>query len=145
MDAMEKLEKVEQIRKRVNVGYAEAVKLLDAAGGDVLQALILHESQSNIPFFSSQWQEWESRGNEVLDKIKTLIQQGNVTRLIIRKDGRSVAELPVTAGVIGAILAPTLTFLGGVACLFGHCSIEVERRGEPSARFEMEGTPDGQM
>ncbi len=138
MESVDRLEKVDQLRKRAGISYAEAADLLDAAGGDVLRALILHEQRSKAPETGPQWKNWEARGGEVLEKVKDLIKQGNVTRVVIRKDGRSVAEIPVTAGVIGAILAPTVALLGAAACLFGRCTIDVERRGAPNASFDVD-------
>ncbi|HHW10662.1 MAG TPA: DUF4342 domain-containing protein [Firmicutes bacterium] len=135
MEQAERLKKVDQIRERTGVSYSEAAELLDKAGGDVLQAVIMHEkARAKGP---AQWLDWEDKGEEVLEKIKALIRQGNVTKIVVKKDGRSMAEIPVTAGVIGAIIAPTLALVSAAVCLLGRCSIEIERRGQPDARFEV--------
>lgn len=135
MEQAERLKKVDQIRERTGVSYTEAAELLDKAEGDVLQAIIIYEkARSKSP---TQWFNWEDKGEEVLDRIKSLIRQGNVTKIVVKKEGRSMAEIPVTAGVIGAVIAPMLALVSGAVCLLGRCSIEIERQGQPDARFEV--------
>ena len=71
-------------------------------------------------------------GSELVDRVKELIEQGNVRRLIIRKpDGESLLEIPLTAGVAvgGAftILAPVLAAIGALAALIKDFKLEVIR------------------
>jgi len=67
-------------------------------------------------------------GAEVLKKVKKLIKEGNVRRLTIKnKDGKTVIEIPVTVGVIGAVIAPTLAAVGAAVALLTECTIAVER------------------
>ena len=53
-------------------------------------------------------------------------------RVIIKQDGRTVAEFPLTFGVVGAAMAPALAGIGAVAALVNDCTIEIERFGEPA-------------
>ena len=55
------------------------------------------------------------------------VRPGNVRRIVIKQGSRSVAEFPLTVGVVGAVLAPVLAAVGAIAALLGECSIEVER------------------
>lgn len=71
-------------------------------------------------------------GTEVIDTIKDLIHEGNVRRISIKQDGRTIAEFPLTLGVVGAALAPALAGIGAVIALITDCSIEVERFGPPA-------------
>lgn len=74
-------------------------------------------------------EEHKVSGDTVITKIRELIHQGNVRRIIIKNDeGRSLIELPLSVGVVGTILAPTWAAIGAVAALVASCSIEVERR-----------------
>jgi hypothetical protein len=65
--------------------------------------------------------------NEIGDKVKNLIHEGNVRRIIVRKDENVIAEFPLTAAVVGAVLAPVLAAIGAIAALATNCTIEVER------------------
>jgi len=71
-------------------------------------------------------------GNELVDRIKTLVAEGNVRRLIIRNpDGQSLLEIPLTAGVavggVVTIMAPVLAALGALAALVAEFKVEVIR------------------
>jgi hypothetical protein len=67
-------------------------------------------------------------GEELISKVKELIKEGNVRRIIIKdKNNKSLVEFPLTIGVAGAILAPALAALGAIAALVTECSITVER------------------
>ena len=60
-------------------------------------------------------------------KLKKLVHEGNVRRVIVAHDGRTVAEFPLTAGVIGAVLAPAVAAIGALVALLKDCTILVER------------------
>lgn len=67
-------------------------------------------------------------GEDLLSKVKQIIKEGNVRRIIILdKDGKSLIELPLTVGVVGALLAPALAAVGAIAALVTECTIKVER------------------
>jgi hypothetical protein len=66
-------------------------------------------------------------GGQLVDKVAQLIREGNVRRIVIRQGDRSIAEFPLTVGVVGAMFAPVLAAVGALAALIGDCSIEVER------------------
>jgi hypothetical protein len=69
------------------------------------------------------------RADNLIQKVKELIQEGNVTRIIIKDEkGRILFEMPATVGVIGALLVPWLAALGAIAALATNCTIIVERR-----------------
>jgi len=68
------------------------------------------------------------RGEHLVDRVKELIHQGNVRRIIIRHEGHTILELPLTLGVVGAVLAPMLAAVGALAALLTESTIEVERR-----------------
>ena len=77
-------------------------------------------------------EEHRVSGDKVIGKIKELLHEGNVRRIIIKNDeGRSLIEVPLSVGVVGAVLAPMWAAIGAVAALVTSCSIEVER--EPNS------------
>lgn len=64
----------------------------------------------------------------LVEKVKELVHEGNVRRIIIKdSDGKAVMEVPVTVGVIGALVAPVVAALGALGALAADYSIEVER------------------
>ena len=69
----------------------------------------------------------EGKGSQIIDTIKNVIHEGNVRRIIIKQDGQTIAEFPLTFGVVGAIIAPVLAAIGAIAALATECTIEVER------------------
>jgi hypothetical protein len=72
------------------------------------------------------------KGQAFVDKVKELIHEGNVRRIVIKNDaGHTVMEIPVTAGVIAAVVAPVVTAVGAIAALAKEWTIEVEHRVEP--------------
>ena len=74
-------------------------------------------------------EEFEVAGEDLVEKVKELIHEGNVRRLIIRNQyGKTVFEIPVTIGVIGAVLVPILAAIGAIATLAMKYTIVVERK-----------------
>jgi hypothetical protein len=73
------------------------------------------------------WETIKLQGSELLDKLKQVIHDGNARRVVIKQGERVVAEFPLTAGVVGAVLAPVLAAIGALIALLNDCSIEVER------------------
>jgi Domain of unknown function (DUF4342) len=78
----------------------------------------------------SWWETIKGEGQQLLDKIEDLIQQGNVRRIVIKQHGRTIAEFPLLVGVVGAVVAPVLAAIGAVIALVKDCQIEVERVDE---------------
>lgn len=73
-------------------------------------------------------EEFRINGEELIAKIKQLIHEGNVRRIIIKdKEGKTVMEIPLTIGVVGALLAPTLAAVGAIAALLTEATVVVEK------------------
>ena len=64
---------------------------------------------------------------QMVDAVKKVLHEGNVRRIVIKQEGRTVAEFPLTVGVVGAVVAPILAAVGALAAVLTECSIEVER------------------
>jgi hypothetical protein len=74
-------------------------------------------------------EEFKVSGEEVLKKIKELIAEGNARRIIIKnEEGKTIVEVPLTIGAVGAVLAPMLAAIGAIAALVTKCTIVVERK-----------------
>lgn len=73
-------------------------------------------------------EEFQVNGEELLSKIKELVRQGNIRRVTIKdKDGKTLIEFPLTIGVVGLVLAPTLAAVGAIAALIGEATVIVEK------------------
>ena len=66
-------------------------------------------------------------GEQLVDAVKQLIHEGNVRRVIIKQGDHTVAEFPLSVGVVGVVLAPVLAAIGALAAVMTECTIEVER------------------
>jgi hypothetical protein len=73
------------------------------------------------------WETIKAEGQELLDKLESLIREGNVRRVVIKQQDRVIAEFPLMVGVVGAVVAPVLAAIGAIVALAKDCRIEVER------------------
>jgi Domain of unknown function (DUF4342) len=73
------------------------------------------------------WESIKAEGAQILSKLEDLIQEGNVRRIVIKQQERTIAEFPLMVGVVGAVLAPVLAAIGAIVALAKDCRIEVER------------------
>ena len=83
-------------------------------------------------------EEFQFSGDTLLAKIKELVHEGNVRRIVIKnEDGRALIDIPLTVGVVGTLVAPQLAAIGAFAALVFKGSIVIEKEtppaGEPSA------------
>ncbi len=74
-------------------------------------------------------EEFTVSADNLIERVKQLLHEGNVTRIIVKDDkGKSLLEIPATVGVIGAVFVPWLAALGVIAALATNCRIVVERK-----------------
>ena len=79
------------------------------------------------------WKEsFKVSGAQLVETLKKLLHEGNVRRVTIAQEGRTIVEFPLTVGVIGAVFAPMLAAAGAIAALLTECTIVVERDNTPS-------------
>jgi hypothetical protein len=72
--------------------------------------------------------------DQLVDAVRRLVHEGNVRRVIIKQEGRTVVEFPLTIGVVGTVLAPVLAAVGAIAAYMTECTIEVERTANDDQR-----------
>ena len=78
------------------------------------------------------WQEeLTATGDDLVARVRALVQEGNVRRVSITHEGHTLLELPLTLGVVGALLAPQVAALGALAALITRCTLTIERE-EPA-------------
>jgi hypothetical protein len=73
------------------------------------------------------WETIRLQGSELLERLKQIISEGNARKIVIKQGDHIVAEFPLTAGVVGTLVAPVLAAIGALIALLKDCSIEVER------------------
>lgn len=76
-------------------------------------------------------EEIQVQGSDLTDKVKELTHESNVRRIIIRHGDHTIIEIPLTAGIVGTLLAPKLAAVGAIGTLLTHSTIEVVRSDHP--------------
>ncbi len=76
----------------------------------------------------ARWEEFKVEGEQLLAKVKEAVHQGNIRRVVIaNSDGKVLIEIPMTVGVVGALLLPMAAAVGAIAAVVTDCTIRVER------------------
>lgn len=87
------------------------------------------EDESHKTGGSASHEEFKVSGEELIRRVKELVQAGNARRIIIKNEaGTTLIEIPLTLGALGALIAPTLAAVGAIAALVTKCTIIVEKR-----------------
>ena len=95
---------------------------------------ILTQTDTNTnPEQKSYTEELQVMGEQLLSKVRELLHEGNVRRIIIKQEGRTIMEFPLTVGVVGVVAAPVLVAIGAISALIAQCSIEVVRSEAPTS------------
>ncbi len=82
-------------------------------------------------------------GEQLLQKIKELIKDGNVTKISISdKNDKEIMSFPVNIGLLGLVFAPIFAAIGALAALVAECKITVERKDEPEEQSAAEVNPN---
>jgi hypothetical protein len=96
---------------------------------------------------SETFQEFKLAGNQLVDKLREVIEEGNVRRIVLKKDDRVLFELPLTVGVgagaAAVLVSPILAAVGAVAALVSDVTLVVEREDESSTTTN-ESASDGE-
>lgn len=116
------LEKIELVKDRTGVTYAEAKQALEEADGSVVDAIIAIEETINA---GQRVKGFGKKGEALFESIKELINKGNVSKVQVKKDGELILNVPVNAGIVGVMIAPLASVVGVVAAFGFKCTIEV--------------------
>jgi hypothetical protein len=119
------LEKIDLIKERTGLSYSAAKEVLEKNNGNVVDTLIYIEQNQK-----SFTQNITDTSNELIDTVKDIVKKGNVNRIKIKKDKKTLIDIPVTAGVAAGALSlfyPSLLVVGAVTAIISKISIEVER------------------
>jgi hypothetical protein len=76
-------------------------------------------------------EEFKVSGEKLIEKVKELVREGNARKIIIKnEDGKTLLEVPLAIGAVGALLAPALAAIGAVAALVSNCTIVVVKESK---------------
>lgn len=131
------LEKVDQVKERAFVTYAEAKEALEYAKGDVLEALIYIEEKQKFEHEAKIAESQTNSNNansesvaELKEWLVDIIKKGNVSRVKVKKDNRVLVDIPVNAGIAAgaiAILIPQLLAIGVITAVATNLVIEITK------------------
>ena len=77
---------------------------------------------------NTKTEEFKASGGDILNKIKELLHEGNIRRIILKDEqGKTFMEIPLTVGLVGVALLPVLAAIGTVAALVSNLTIVVEK------------------
>ena len=116
------LEKIELVKDRTGVTYKEAKDALEAAEGNVVDAIIAIEDSVDSQTSSKKI---GAKGEALVDKIKDVIRKGNESRIQVTKEDELILNIPLSAGIVGAVVGPWVMLLGVVASFGFKCQVSV--------------------
>ena len=114
------LEKIELVKDRTGVTYKEAKEALERADGNVVDAIIAIEE--TIDQKSSK--KIGVQGEALICKMKEVVKKGNISKILVTRDGDTLINIPLTVGVLGTVVAPWGMIAGVVAAFGFKCRIE---------------------
>ncbi|HSQ87890.1 DUF4342 domain-containing protein [Romboutsia sp.] len=135
------IEKLDVVIERVSgATYAEAKQALLDCDGDVIEAVILLESQKGVGSKTKQakktMEEVFSKDNEDLRElkiqVKDLLKKSSIIRVIVGKNGKIIMNIPLTIGVVGLALGPLVTLVGLSAAVIGKYQIMIQNEDDGS-------------
>ena len=119
------LEKIELVRDRTGVSYKEAKDALEAADGSVVDAIIaIEESIDALGMTGGVTRDVAVKKDELVEKMKDVVKKGGVSKIRVTKEGETILNIPLLAGVLGAVVAPFGLIAGTVVALGTKCKLE---------------------
>ncbi len=115
------LEKIELVKDRTGVSYKEAKEALENSEGSVVDAIIAIEESIDEKTSRS----FGKKGEEILAKIKEIVKKGNVSKIVVKKDGEIMLNVPVNVGIVSTLIAPFAIIVATAATFGFKCTIEV--------------------
>lgn len=115
------LEKIELVKDRTGVSYKEAKEALEKTDGNVVDAIIYIEECE----IENEESKISTEKKEIVEKIKSVVKKGNVTKIQFKKNGQIILNIPITAGAIGTIIFPLPAITAAVVAFASKCSIEI--------------------
>jgi len=93
---------------------------------------------------NTRWEEMRVTGDQLVSTVKDLVREGNIRRIVIKnEEGHVYLEIPLTVGVVGALLLPVLAAVGALAAVASGLTIAVEKIVEPGDEAADDAGGDG--
>lgn len=90
-----------------------------------------------------RYEEFKVNGEALIAKVKEIVREGNVRRVIIKDEkGVVLVEIPLTLGVVGVVLLPVWAAVGAIAAMAANLTIVVEKVGEPASQATVDVKPE---
>lgn len=125
------LEMVDEVINRTNVSYKVAKEALELNEGDVLKAIVhIEESKS-----TDHKQNRRLNGQEIVERLKALVNDGLVHQILILKNGRTVVDIPIVAGAVSAVIFTIPTVAGIIAAIATGCEIKIVKKDGGTINF----------
>lgn len=116
------LEKIELVKDRTGVSYREAKEALEEANGSVVDAII--NIEESMDYINAHEEDEEGKEGILKRQLKKTIAKGNMSRIIVRKGDTILLNLPLTAGLLGAVVAPWGVIFGVISAAGFNCKME---------------------
>lgn len=114
------LEKIELVKDRTGVTYKEAKEALEAADGNVVDAIIaIEETVDGLGATKAG-----AKKDAFIKKMKDMAKKGNVSKIVVSRDGETIINIPLTVGILGTVVAPWGMIAGTVAAFGFKCKVE---------------------
>ena len=122
------LENIDAVRERSGASYEEAREALEVSGGNVVDALVYLEQKKS------------AQTNDILDKVKAVVKEGNVNKIRLKRDGKVLLSIPVNVGIgvglVGLAAAPWWGILAAAAAAYGFdVKFEIEKNDGSTTSF----------
>ena len=122
------LENIDGVRERSGASYEEAREALEVSGGNVVDALVYLEQKKS------------AQTNDILDKVKAVVKEGNVNKIRLKRDGKVLLSIPVNVGIgvglVGLAAAPWWGTLAAAAAAYGFdVKFEIEKNDGSTTSF----------
>lgn len=114
------LEKIELVKDRTGVTYKEAKEALENAGGNVVDAIIAIEETVDC----TGAKKAGAKKDALITKMKEIAKKGNVSKIVVSRDGETIINIPLTVGILGTVVAPWGMIAGTVAAFGFKCKVE---------------------
>ncbi|MGL5329571.1 MAG: DUF4342 domain-containing protein [Peptostreptococcaceae bacterium] len=125
------IENIDAVYQRIpNITYSQAKEALQACDGDVIEAIIMLESQNNYTTSKKAKKSVEDvfgkDSEEIKSQLKEVLRKGSVIRIIIDKDDKTIVNIPLAVGVVGLAFAAIPTMIGLSAAVITKYNIKIQ-------------------
>lgn len=115
------LEKIELVKDRTGVSYKEAKEALEQAEGSVVDAIIALEEGAEV----KRPQKVNEYVQNTMAKIKEFVAKGNISKITVKHNDDTILNIPLSVGIVGAVVAPWGLIAGAIAAFGFRCKVEL--------------------